>query len=370
MRQPGMMNRLPLATLLAVALTLVCALGVMAAPPPPAVYWGFVTVNGADVPAGTSIISFVYDVDGVTPITCGSTTSLISEGDAVYSIAVNGDDSESAGKDGAEDGDTVYFWIGTGEDRRQADQTGEWHEASTNRLDLSAEDATPTPTATPTATPTVPPTNSPVFLPLIQKANMGGGQYMLETYQVGSAGYDGATDTYLDGWNPQTNYGAAERLSLSAYEVRSSVLYFDLSDIPQTVRVESARIELNAAERSVSQALPVALYRVNRHWSEDGANYLSANGEEWEIAGCSGATDRDAAHLSTAELSKTAWWYSWDITSLVRDWVHTPTSNAGLLLVGSSEAGQPSVQYDLHSSESPDVQKRPKLTVAYWLPAN
>ena len=266
------------------------------------------------------------------------------------------------GKDGAEDGDTIYFWIGEGQDKLLANETGVWHSAESEELNLTAGQITPTPT------PTTTPSSYRALLPLIYKANLGTGQYILDTFQEDLGSYSGTADTYLDGWNTYTNYGDSPQLAVSAYEVRSPALSFDLSSIPQTVRVESARVELYVSNRSVGASLPVSLYRVQRHWSEAGATYLAANGGNWEMAGCSGPTDRDLTPIVTTELIKSSWWYSWDVTPLARDWVRTPASNAGLLLVGSGEAGQPQVQYTFHSSEASDNQKRPKLTVAYWLP--
>jgi len=359
-KQPHNRNRLLLATVIASILFLGLVANVLAAPPPPSVHWGTVQVNGANVPAGTTITSFVYADDGVTEIACGSAATQLQGGVSVYSIAVNGDDSEVPGKDGAEDGDTIYFWIGEGQDKLLADETGVWHEADTVNLNLTAGQITPTPT------PTTPP-NYRALLPLIYKANTGTGQHVLVTFQEDLESYSGTADTYLDGWNTSTNYGDSPHLAVSAYEVRSPALRFDLSLIPQSVHVESARVELYVSDRSIGASLPVSLYRVQRHWSEAGATYLAANGGNWEIAGCSGPSDRDLTPIATTELIKSSWWYSWDITSLARDWVRTPASNAGMLLVGSGEAGQPQVQYTFHSSESSDNQKRPKLTVAYWL---
>ena len=354
---------------LAVAgLSFLLAGNALAVPPQPAVYWGLVTLNGADVPAGTPISSFVYAADGVTQILCGSTSTQVQGGRSVYSIAVNGDDEEVAGKDGAEEGDTVYFFVGSAIDGLLAAETGVWHEAATTNLNLTAQEITPTPTVTATPTSTSTPSSRRALLPLIYKANAGAGEYVLHTYQEGLDGYAGSADTYLDGWNPRTRYGASAQLVVSSYQVRSPMLQFDLADIPQTARIESARIELLVASRSNASALPVALHRVNRHWSEDDADYLTSNGSDWEVAGCAGPSDREPWSMATTELARSAWWYPWDVTALVRDWVSTPASNAGVVLVGSSESGQPQVEYAFHSSESAANQNRPRLTVGYWLP--
>ena len=111
---------------------------VIAAPPPPCVFWGVVKLSGANVPMGTTVTAFVYDSDGQTPIICGAAPTQTYGEDSVYAVNANGDDDAVGGKSGAQEGDVVHFWIGDGPSRVLAPETGVWRSAASVRVDLSA----------------------------------------------------------------------------------------------------------------------------------------------------------------------------------------------------------------------------------------
>ena len=59
-------------------------------------------------------------------------------------------------------------------------------------------------------------------------------------------------------------------------------------------------------------------------------------------------------------------WYEFDVTPLVQGWVDNPSTNYGLIL--KPLAGT-NVQYNAYSSEYPDPNLRPRLTVIYHPPS-
>lgn len=331
---------------------------VHAVPPEPTIFWGSVLVNGANVPSGTPITAFVYDTDGITPLACGSASSLMEAGVSVYFIAVNGDDDETPEKDGALEGETVYFWIGNPPERVLADQTGIWHSADSSRLDLTASH----PTATPTSTPI--PAEWRALLPLITKTNPTAGELHVVTFQAGLNGYAGASDTTLDAWSPSIPKGDEESLTLTTYDVREALLRFDLSAIPSTAVVIEARLELYASAQNGSANPRAGAFRVHRHWEESEASWLeAAAGIPWESAGCSGPRDREEAPISSSQLTRSNWWYTWDITPLARDWVRVPSSNAGLLLKTLDNPDW--VDFSFDASEAGEGSHQPRLTMVF-----
>ena len=83
MKQSHSCNRLLQATVIASILFLGLVANVLAVPPQPSLHWGTVQVDGGNVPAGTTITSFVYADDGVTEIPCGSAATQLQGGISV-----------------------------------------------------------------------------------------------------------------------------------------------------------------------------------------------------------------------------------------------------------------------------------------------
>ncbi len=138
--------------LLAVILVALFATTVRAVPPLPSTFYGTVKVDGSNVPDGTLVSAWIEGVK------YAESATFTFSGESWYNVDVPGDDPDTPGKDGGEEGDTVVFLIGSNE----ADQTGIWHSGVASPLNLTASSG-PTPTPTPTKTSTVTPT--PTFTP-------------------------------------------------------------------------------------------------------------------------------------------------------------------------------------------------------------
>ena len=147
----GRKIKLTLTILTAVFLfSLTHALEILAAPPPPHVFWGEVKTNSQNVQESTLITAYV--LEGLNQIICGSTQTQLLENTSVYVVNVSGDDSETPEKDGASPGDVVYFRIGPWENQEDADQNSNWQSAQATNLNLSIA-TTQIPTNTPTPIP-------------------------------------------------------------------------------------------------------------------------------------------------------------------------------------------------------------------------
>jgi len=210
---------------------------------------------------------------------------------------------------------------------------------------------TPTPTRTPTRTLT--PTASPI----------------VAEFQKGvspSAAYAGATDTFISNFgDPDVNYGDGAALSLRNSDFKAALLRFDVSSVPQTVNVLSAKLSLHVYNSTNPNPLTVQAYRLLRNWTEMGATWnQAAAGAPWALAGANGlGSDRDDVVIDSVIMNGSGVWYDFDVTSIARLWVQNPGQNFGLVLK-TTDGDQ--VEYEVWSSNyefAPTV--RPKLTIVY-----
>lgn len=227
-------------------------------------------------------------------------------------------------------------------------------------VEYTLEGTAPTKTPTPQPTPTHTPTPSTPSTELV--------------LQQGLNGYSGTTDAFLDWWAQNTNYGSAETLNLRGgnydygrQDIRSPLIRFDLSPLPDGAAVNSARLELYLIWRSNGGSAYFSPYRIVRPWSETDATWQKATGSVyWGQPGCNDtSTDRlpDATDLVQPPPDITGVWVTLDVTDMVRTWAANPESNLGMLL---HDEGGNSVEYDFASSEHPTASLRPKLVIEYW----
>jgi uncharacterized repeat protein (TIGR01451 family) len=120
-------------TALALALILQTLAGVLPvraaeAPPLPSSFYGAVTLDGADVPAGTPITAWVRGVQ------VAQAPSRTTDGDAVYVIDVPADDPATSQIEGGREGQAVLFKV----DGYAAGQLGTWRSGVVTELNLDA----------------------------------------------------------------------------------------------------------------------------------------------------------------------------------------------------------------------------------------
>ena len=187
------------------------------------------------------------------------------------------------------------------------------------------------------------------------------------TFQPGPDGFD----SHIDSSNTTKNYGADKELELEGGRKRG-LLRFDLSSIPATAYVQSAQLmvykEGGAGGPSGST---LTAYALTQTWTEgtldggspaDGATWNTYNGTSSWTAG--GAYDA-ASGVAIASTGSDNLWLSWDITSLVTNWVGGSSANNGLLLIPS--ASVPNQKYV--SGDDADKSTRwPKLVVTFLPP--
>ena len=400
----------------ALAVLLVWAGPALAVPPTPHTFYGSVKIDGANVPNGTLITAYVFD--GARIVVCGETHTFTPAPpfpqESSYAFNVNGDDNDPTlpEKDGAVDGDIVYFWIGEGSSQTLAFETGVWHGNTTTNLNLTATagaTATPTPTsllptATPTrtrtATPVVPPTATASATPLLSAtptptftqtatpsitptptSTQGPTTSptptvvpSVVTLRQDAAGYDGVADAYLDLGHGDSNYGRDGRLIVKTVGNVTTLIRFDVAApwVPAGVRVSGATLKLYFSARSPAAPVTLRVYRVLRSWAETEATWsLAGAGQPWSRAGCAEPGSDYSANAddevicygdgaAPAELML-------DVTDSVQYWLDHPDENYGLVVKADS-CRTLTAMYFYYSSQWSVMAQRPQLEVRYFVP--
>ncbi len=203
-------------------------------------------------------------------------------------------------------------------------------------------------------------------------------------FQEGLSPYGGVIDTYIDRYAPDVNYSEGENttppqpwLRLHGHsrypDVKSILLYFDVSFLPRQATIEEATLTLQSGYcpyTACSIPLTVGAYKVLRYWDPEEVTWNTAYVDEggvavrWGQGGANGPEDRAPTPESTAVIPRSLTSVRWEIPNTVQEWVRNPAENHGLLLRPING----SVQYRMASSEyAYDPAARPKLVVRYAL---
>jgi hypothetical protein len=186
-------------------------------------------------------------------------------------------------------------------------------------------------------------------------------------------------DTGLQKANPTLNFGSSLDLvsgglgSNSGFDVRRILLKFDFSgQIPPQAVINSATLTVNVIDHlpggGTGPDSTFGLRRVLQDWSETEAtwnNWSSLNA--WNSPGAAGAGDSISAASSTVFVSGLGSYVFPSTAALVadaQDWVASPGTNFGWLLMNESEAPQTA----RHFASREDPVNTPYIVVDYSLP--
>ena len=130
------------------------------------------------------------------------------------------------------------------------------------------------------------------------------------------ASIDPYADTYIHQGDPNTNFGSEPVMvvawSSDVVATRHALLAFDLSSIPPGATIDTADILVHL-DHSGPEDAAIRLLKVTSPWDEGSVTWNSAP----SVSG----------PYSYANVETTAGWYTWSVTSLVQEWVYTPTTN-------------------------------------------
>lgn len=183
-----------------------------------------------------------------------------------------------------------------------------------------------------------------------------------------SSSYDGSSDTSISQANPTTNYAAQTTLLVDGDEPASSgndvvmLVSWDISSLPTNATVQSASLVFNVTNSSTQS---YGVFEAKRAWSSGQATWNQASsGVSWEAPGAAGSTDRGSTQLGTLAPTATGS-YTVNLNSagigVVQNWVSSPSSNKGFLIVGGSNSDG----VDISSGNATTTTQRPRLNITY-----
>ena len=182
------------------------------------------------------------------------------------------------------------------------------------------------------------------------------------SFQEGVEGYTGAKDTWLSAYLPSLNNGSDNEITIDGRPDYSALLYWDLSNIPQSSTVSSVEITVSVTNSSGQQ---YQLFELNRNWEEQEATWEEyVLGQSWEISGVVGPLDRNnivLGDISSTGIGFKTFILNNDGTSLVQSWVNNPSSNKGFVLLNYINRNG----LTFESRESITPQNRPKISITY-----
>ena len=186
------------------------------------------------------------------------------------------------------------------------------------------------------------------------------------TLQQGVDDYLGTQDTFINEWASDENRAGDWHLRVRTGGAQISLLRFDVSQVPAEADVARATLKVYAVRRSNANPTELKAWMVNRNWEAGETTWTYAtSSQEWGQPGCNGVPDdRSETATDPAGLIEPGLWCTLDVSEMVREWVASPDTNQGLLLGSRGNLG---VRYDLASSEHPQVERRPILTILYAL---
>jgi len=186
------------------------------------------------------------------------------------------------------------------------------------------------------------------------------------TFQQGKNGYSGAMDTYIDQFMPTDFYGGVERIEVRYYddgtglsEKQNALIRFDVSSIPSTATVTSAKLTLYNIRANSNGANDIlVLEKVTSAWN---------NQSTWSMgvpsAVASGVTCPTVAGYTQAPTAPEVYTIT-GMASLVQGWLASPATNYGIMLSCASN-----LNLRFASSDYPNAgtysQYRPELEVTY-----
>jgi uncharacterized repeat protein (TIGR01451 family) len=182
-------------------------------------------------------------------------------------------------------------------------------------------------------------------------------------------------DTYLTKASASSNYGTCTTFDVAGGSTGALVhglLMFDLSSIPTGSTITSATLTLTNSAGSTT-ATNVSIHQITTSWTEGpgGCAGAASTAASWNnrLAGTSWTTGGGDYNASAAATTSVAGYaaYTWNLQSLVQNWVTTPANNLGALVKLENESI--ALAKTFNSRENATASSRPTLSITYNAPS-
>lgn len=182
-----------------------------------------------------------------------------------------------------------------------------------------------------------------------------------------SEAYAGTEDVTVASDAPSANFASSIDVEFDILEYvagnpsKNGLLKWDVRSVPPGSQVRAVRIDLFISNNSLGELHGV--FTLERPWTESEATWSEASrGVGWEGVGASGPLDRGAQVALAAPSKMGAYPLYLDPAGIARvqQWVDEPSSNHGIVFVGTSDNGGA-----FRSHRSPTVEERPRLMIFF-----
>jgi len=156
-----------------------------------------------------------------------------------------------------------------------------------------------------------------------------------------------------------SNYGGQEVLKVGKTAAGlglRSLIYFNISEVPETDTIVSAKIQVYESYSSNGNPITIKLYLLTFNWSESEAGWNNRSLLElWSSAG------GDYGKLIDSVSFSSSGYYNFTVTQAVRAWRNGTSENYGLIML-SENAGTGDYK-DIDSSDSLIAGQRPSIII-------
>lgn len=176
-----------------------------------------------------------------------------------------------------------------------------------------------------------------------------------------------AADSYMESWNPTTNYGSQTYLRVKNDNVDKSLLNFDLNFL-SGAKINRAFLKLYLLQNTNNVLVNVGAASLSKNWLEKEVNWQQAkSGLLWSTPGAAGAADYQSGSINLFNQQKIqaiGQWYYFEVTNQIKSFLENPAGFQGFLLlpVGQNSA---STVLSFASREYPTAAYRPVLEINY-----
>jgi hypothetical protein len=183
------------------------------------------------------------------------------------------------------------------------------------------------------------------------------------TFQQGTNGYSGVTDTYIDQFAPTDSFGGVQWLEIRSYdpgsgltEKNTTMIRFELSSIPSNATVTSATLKVYNIRAAANDANDViTLSKATGSWNPQWTWNMGVPASTPSGVTCPTVAPPTYDGSGTPQLYTIS-----GLAALVQGWVTTPASNLGMIFSTTSN-----LNFRFASSEYSTATYRPALTVTY-----
>ncbi len=185
-------------------------------------------------------------------------------------------------------------------------------------------------------------------------------------------------DTYLDSGNRFASFGNTTTVNvgvspLSSNHYANTLISFDLGVIPlpSIYEIQNATLEMSVLSGSGSVYTSVSV--MNTNWNESSQWAAPSASANWMAPGAHQSSDSNLPFGEGQWINSSGDTVIWNLTAALQEAIHNGQTSISLILQG--ENINPAMgTYALHSSESPNIEMRPRINFTYmeqapWIPS-